>query len=203
MASPRFPDCTGALVAGGRATRMAGVPKGLLRVAGEPIAARTLRIFGALFGERLVVANDPAPYITLGVPVVGDRFPDKGAPGGVHAALAAARTPWVFTAACDMPFLSEEAVAYLLARRGGARAVVVRFHGRLEPLHAVWSRECLPVLEAALRAGDPSLLELARAVSPRIVEEPEWRAIDPQGRSLENANTPADALRLGLEPAPP
>src|SRR5512138_2692613 len=102
MASPRFPDCTGALVAGGRATRLAGVPKGLLRVEGEPIAARTLRIFGGLFGARLVVANDPAPYAALGAPVVGDRFPGKGAPAGVHAALAAAATPWVFTAACDM-----------------------------------------------------------------------------------------------------
>ncbi len=202
MASPRFPDCTGALVAGGRATRMAGVPKGLLRVAGEPIAARTLRIFTALFAERLVVANDPAAYDALGVPVVGDRVPGKGAPGGVHAALAAARTPWVFTAACDMPFLSEQSVAYLLARRGSARAVLVRFGGRIEPLHAVWSRDCLPVLEAALRAGDPSLQDLARAVSPRIIEEEEWRAIDPEGRSLENANTPADVLRLGLEPAP-
>src|SRR5512143_4248749 len=117
MAQPRFPDCTGALVAGGRATRMAGVPKGLLRVAGEPIASRTLRIFGALFGASLVVANDPAPYGALGVPVVGDRFAGKGAPGGVHAALASAGTPWVFTAACDMPSLSEEAVAYLVARR--------------------------------------------------------------------------------------
>ncbi|HET8732437.1 MAG TPA: molybdenum cofactor guanylyltransferase [Anaeromyxobacteraceae bacterium] len=200
MASPRFPDCTGALVAGGRATRMAGVPKGLLHVAGEPIAARTLRIFGALFGASLVVANDPSPYAALGVPAVGDRFPGKGAPGGVHAALAAATTPFVFTAACDMPFLSEDAVAWLVARRGGARAVVVRFRGRLEPLHAVWSRECLPVIEAALRAGDPSLQELARAVSPRVVEEEEWRAIDPAGRSLENANTPEDARRLGLEP---
>lgn len=202
MASPRFPDCTGALIAGGRATRMSGVPKGLLRVDGEPIAARTLRIFGTLFGASLVVANDPAPYGALGVPVVGDRFPGKGAPGGVHAALAAAGTPWVFTAACDMPFLSEDAVAYLVARRGGARAVVVRFRGRLEPLHALWSRDCLPALEAALRKGNPSLLELARAVSPRVVEEAEWRAIDPEGRSLENANTPEDALRLGLEPAP-
>jgi molybdopterin-guanine dinucleotide biosynthesis protein A len=199
-ASPPFPDVTGALMAGGRATRMAGVPKGLLRVGGEPIAARTLRLFEGLFGARLVVANDPAPYAGLGAPVVADRLPGKGAPGGVHAALAAAATPWVFTAACDMPFLSEEAVAYLAARRQGALAVVVRFGGRLEPLHALWSRACLPVLEAALRAGDPSLQELARAVSPRVIEEAEWRAVDPDGRSLENANTPADARRLGLDP---
>lgn len=200
MPSPRFPDCTGAVIAGGRATRMGGFPKGLLRAAGEPIVARTLRIFDTLFGASLIVANDPAPYAALGVPVIGDRIPGKGAPGGVHAALAAAGTPWVFTVGCDMPFLSEEAVGYLLARRGGARAVVVRHRGRLEPLHAAWSRECLPLIEAALRAGAPSLQELARAVAPCVIEEAEWREVDPGARSLENANTPADALRLGLEP---
>ena len=80
---------------------------------------------------------------------------------------------------------------------------MIRFGGRLEPLHALWSRACLPVLEAALRAGDPSLRELAWAVSPRVIEEAEWRAVDPEGRSLENANTPADARRLGLDPGPP
>lgn len=198
MAAPRFPDTTGVIVAGGRATRMAGLPKGLLRTGGEPIAARTLRIFGKLFGAALIVANDPAPYAALGAPVVGDLITGKGAPGGVHAALASAGTPWVFTAACDMPFLDEAPVAYLAARREGARAVLVRWRGRLEPLHAFWSRECLPALDAALRAGNPSLQELARAVSARVVEEAEWRTVDPLGRALENANTPADAARLGL-----
>lgn len=199
MAPPRFPDCTGALVAGGRATRMAGLPKGLLQAGGEPIAARTLRIFRQIFGATLVVANDPAPYAGLGAKVVGDLLAGKGAPAGVHAALATAATPWIFTAACDMPFLSEGPVAYLAARRGGARAVLVRWGGRLEPLHAFWSRDCLPVIEAALRAGEPSLQELARAVSATVIEEAEWRTVDPDGRALENVNTPADAVRLGLE----
>ncbi len=49
-------------------------------------------------------------------------------------------------------------------------------------------------------AGDPSLQALAGAVRTRIVEEEAWRAMDPGGRALENANTPEDARRLGLEP---
>lgn len=200
MSPPRLPGCTGALVAGGRATRMGGVPKGLLRVSGEPIAARSLRLFGELFGAALVVANDPAPYAPLGAPVIPDLLPGKGAPGGVHAALSAANTPWVFTAACDMPFLSAAPIEWLAAQREGAPAVLVRWGGWLEPLHAFWSRECLPLLDAALRAGDPSLQELARVVGARVIEEAEWRRVDPEGRAFENANTPEDAVRLGLEP---
>lgn len=195
---PRYPDVTGALIAGGRATRLGGAAKGLLRLDGTPIAGRSLRLFKELFAASLVVTNDPRPYAVLGAPLVADVLPGKGAPGGVHAALTAATTEWVFTAACDMPFLSRTSVAHLVERRGGAAAVVPRWGGRLEPLFALWSRACLPLLDAALRRGDPSLQELAEVVGARVVEESEWRMIDPDGRAFENVNTPEDAARLGL-----
>ncbi len=195
--SPLLADCTGALVAGGQASRLGGVAKGLLRVGGEPLAARSLRLFDELFGEALIVANDPAPYEAFGVPVVPDRIVGKGAPGGLHAALSSATTSWVFTAGCDMPFLSAGPVSWLANRRD-APAVAVVWRGRLEPLHAFWSRDCLPTVERMLRDGNPSMWKLATAVGARFVPEEEWRAVDPEGRSFENANTPEDVARLGL-----
>jgi molybdopterin-guanine dinucleotide biosynthesis protein A len=201
-APAEIPGCTGALVAGGRAARLGGIAKGLLRLEGEPIAARSLRLFRALFGEALVVANDPSPYAALGARVVPDLVPGKGAPGGLHAALSAASTAWVFAAACDMPFLARGPILALAGRREGVDAVLVRSRGGLEPLHAFWSRACLPVLDRMLRAGDPSLRDLAAAVRTRVVEEAEWRDLDPSGRALENANTPGDLLRLGLSADP-
>ncbi len=196
-----YPDVTGALVAGGRATRMGGAPKGLLRVDGLPIAARSLALFDRLFSGALVVANDPLPYAALGAQIVPDAIPGKGAPGGLHAALMASPTPWVFAAACDMPFLSPAAVALLAARREAAPdapAVVPRWQGRFEPLHALWSRACLPLLEAALRGRDPSRHALVNLVGAAVVEEADWRAVDPEGLAFENVNTSADAARLGL-----
>jgi molybdopterin-guanine dinucleotide biosynthesis protein A len=177
---------------------MGGVPKGLLRVGGEPIAARSIALFQRLFGRALVVANDPAPYAGLGVAVIPDLLPGRGAPGGLHAALRTAGTSWIFAAGCDMPFLDPAAISHLAARREGADAVLVRVGGRLEPLHAFWSSACLAPLEALLARGEPSLQDLAAAVRARVVEEAEWRGVDPDLRSLENANTPADAARLGL-----
>ncbi len=194
-----IPDCTGVLVAGGQATRLAGVAKGLLRVGGEPIAARTLRLFREIFPASLVVANDPSPYAGLGAPVVQDAIAGKGAPGGLHAALRAAGTGWIFTAGCDMPFLQASAIGHLAALRGRAPAAAVVWRGRLEPLHAFWSRACLPAVERMLEEDDPSMWRIATAVGARFVTEEEWRAVDPGGRSFENANTPEDVERLGLE----
>jgi molybdopterin-guanine dinucleotide biosynthesis protein A len=196
----RIGDCTGVLVAGGQARRLGGAAKGFVRLEGVPIAARSLALFRDLFDEVLVVANDPGPWLALGAPVVPDAIPGKGAPGGLHAALRIARTGWIFAAACDMPFLSEGPIRHLAARRDGATAVVVAWERGLEGLHAFWSRETLPTVERMLREGDPSLRAIAAGVGARVVPAAEWREVDPDGRCLENVNTPDDVLRLGLEP---
>jgi len=179
---------------------MGGAPKGFVRFRGEPVAARSLGLFRALFDEVLVIANDPAPWRALGARVVPDAIPGKGAPGGLHAGLRASRTGWIFAAACDMPFLSEEPIRHLASLRGEERAVAVAWSHGLEGLHAFWSRKALPTVERLLQDGDPSLRDVAAAVGARIVPEPEWRLVDPEGRSFENANTPEDLLRLGLLP---
>jgi molybdopterin-guanine dinucleotide biosynthesis protein A len=194
----RFPDCTGALVAGGQGSRLGGVVKGLLQLDGEPIVARTLRLFAVLFPESLLVANDATPYAAFDVRATPDLVPGRGAPGGLHAALSAARTNWVFTTACDMPFLDEAQIAWLAAQREGAPAVAVVWRGRLQPLHAFWSRACLPTVDRMIREGQPSMWQLATAVGARLLDEAAWRAVDPKGRAFENVNTPEDATRLGL-----
>jgi len=194
----RIPDCTGVILAGGQATRLGGVAKGLLQSGPATLAARTLALFGELFGRALVVANDPAPYLPFAVPVVPDRIPGKGAPGGLHAALASADTGWIFVVGCDMPLLDGSAIRFLWDRRG-ERAAAVEWVRGFEGLHAFWSKGCLAAVERMLAEGDPSLRAIAQAVGARILPAEEWRTVDPEGRSFENANTVADLRRLGLE----
>jgi molybdopterin-guanine dinucleotide biosynthesis protein A len=177
---------------------MGGAPKAFCRVDGETVGARTLRLFRELFDDVLVVANDPGPWIGLGVRVVPDVIAGKGAPGGLHAALDASRTRWIFAAACDMPFLSADAIRFLAARRGTAPAALVEWTRGPEGLHAFWSRGALPVVERMLRAGDPSIRAIAAAVGANVVPAGSWREVDPEGRSFENVNSPADLDRLGL-----
>ncbi len=193
-----YRDITGALLAGGHASRMGGVAKGLLTLEGQPLLGRSLDLFGQLFGASLLVVNDPAPYRRFEVAQVADLVPERGAPGGLHAALSAATTPWIFAAGCDMPFISAGGIALLAARRSGARAVLPRWEGRLEPLHALWSREALPDLTRALADGPVSLWRFAEQLGAAIVEAEAWRAVDPEGRAFVNANTAAEASRFGL-----
>lgn len=192
-----FPEVTLAILAGGQGRRLSGVPKGLLEVEGRTVLERLLAL-GPCFEEVLLVANAPAPYLRFGLRAVADGVPGKGAPGGVQAALGAARTPWVVAVACDMPFITAEVLRVLLgAREDGVDAVCFEVGGRLEPLLAAYRTALAPAWGAAL-AAEPSMRELLSGVRTRLLSEAALRAVDPALRSLANVNTPEDLARYGV-----
>jgi molybdopterin-guanine dinucleotide biosynthesis protein A len=196
-AGPEFPDVTLAILAGGQGRRLSGVPKGLLAVAGRTVLERLLSQ-APRFGDVLLVANVPEPYAHFGLRTVADTVPGKGAPGGVHAALVAARTPWVVAVACDMPFVSPEALRVLLGARDEAvDAVCFEVAGRLEPLLAAY-RTALAAGWGASLEEDPSLRQLLSRARARLLPEEALRMVDPKLRSLVNVNTPEDLARHGV-----
>lgn len=191
-------DVTLAVVAGGQGRRLSGVPKGLLRLQGRTVLERLLEL-GPLFADVLLVANAPEPYARFGLRTVADVVPGRGAPGGVHAAMTAARTGWVLAVACDMPFVSPEAVRVLLEARAPALdAVCFTVAGRVEPLLAVYRASLSGPWGEALRQHNPSLRGLLSVSRARLLPEEALRAVDPELRSLVNVNTPEDLERHGL-----
>ncbi|HEX8702844.1 MAG TPA: molybdenum cofactor guanylyltransferase [Myxococcaceae bacterium] len=194
----RVTDVTLAVVAGGQGRRLSGTPKGLLKLQGRTVLERLLDL-SPLFADVLLVANAPEPYSRFGLRTVADVVPGKGAPGGVHAALVAARTEWVLAVACDMPFVSPEAVRLLLeARSPDLDALCFTVGGRVEPLLAVYRTALSVSWGKALEHGDPSLREFLASGRSRLLPEAALRAVDPELRSLVNVNTPEDLERHGL-----
>ncbi|WP_224371465.1 molybdenum cofactor guanylyltransferase [Hyalangium versicolor] len=193
-----FPDVTLAVVAGGQGRRLSGVPKGLLKLGDRTVLERLLEL-SPLFAEVLLVANTPEPYARFGLRTVADVVEGKGAPGGVHAAMAGAKTAWVLAVACDMPFVMPEVVRVLLeARSPEVDAVCFTVEGRVEPLLAVYRSTLAGPWGGALQQGDPSLRELLSQCRPQLLPEEALRAVDPEMNSRVNVNTPEDLLRYGL-----
>src|SRR5437867_10989608 len=167
----------GVIVAGGRAVRMGERDKAFAAVGGEPIAVRTIRLFHDLFPQVLVATNRPERCRGLGVETVADRFPGCGPLAGLHAALLATRHPHVFVAACDMPGLDAGVIRFLLARIGTAEAIVPRWEGDVEPLHAIYATRCAPRIEAALHAGRLAVRDFLAAVEVDYVNEADLGAV--------------------------
>lgn len=192
-------DATGALLAGGKGTRLGGVRKALLVKEGRPLLAHTLELYARLFPAALVIANEAGVYERFGAPIAADPIADRGAPGGLFAALSASTTPWLFLAACDMPALDARVIEALARRRAGVQAVVATIEGRPEPLHAFWAAPARPALERLLRDGEPSFRDLlAQVPHARVPIEELEREAPGAAESFANVNTPDDLARFGL-----
>lgn len=196
MTAPRTP-VAGVILAGGRASRMGGRDKAFAAVGGEPIVARTIRIFRMLFPEVLVATNRPERFRPWDVRTVADEFPGCGPLAGLHAALRVCGEPHVFLAACDMPGLDPDAIRFLLSRIGRADAIVPRWENDVEPLHAVYATRCLPAIEATLRAGRHAMRDFLATADVDWVDEAELAAVRGAAASLTNVNTPEELASVG------
>lgn len=189
---------TGAILAGGEATRLGRVNKALLDLGGESILSRLARTLAGCLDRVLVVSRDPETYRALGYAAVADRFPQRSSLTGLHAALFHAPTPFVFVTACDTPLLRPELLRALLERlEPGDEALVPQWEdGRYEPLCAVYSKACLPAMEEALARDAFRIADLLPRLRTRAVPVVELRSFDPDLASFLNANTPKELEHL-------
>jgi len=194
-------SATVAILAGGRATRLGGVPKPLLVVGGQRIIDRQLAVLRPLFDELIVVTNDPAPFADLDLPLVPDRRPGQGPLAGIDAALAhfATRTPSasVLCVAGDMPFLHPALLRHL-RDAAPALALVPRLAGRPEPLCARYGPAFSPHVTTALSDGRLAMHALLDHLRVTYVEEAELLAFDPTLQTFANINTPDDLAALDI-----
>ena len=67
--------------------------------------------------------------------------------------------------------------------------------GLLEPLHAIYSKDCLGPIEEFLARGGRKIIDFFPKVRVRYVEEDVVNRFDSQHFSFLNINTPADLER--------
>lgn len=182
------------ILAGGRATRMGGQVKALLEIEGRTILDRQRAVLAPLV-DAIAVSGDAARFAACGSPVVVDELPGLGPLGGLAAALAWSRAPWLLAVAGDMPYLLAAAIERLLSHRADdVDAVAPRVGGLPEPLFALYSPRCAEVLARRLAAGRYKASGLLTDEGLRVVwlPEDELRSIDPTLRCLHNVNSPTD-----------
>lgn len=183
--------------AGGKSSRM-GQDKALLPFLGQTLIERIIARIAPVADEIIISTNDPPSYRFLGLPLFTDIYPQRGALGGLHAALACASHPLVAVLACDMPFVSPELInlqkQILLAEN--VDVVIPSGPEGLEPLHSLYRREtCLPACERAILADQWKLISWFPQVKVRTLQPDEIGPYDPAGLVFWNLNTPEEFHR--------
>jgi len=153
--------------------------KALLRLGSRSVIGRQIETIGPLFDELLISASEPSAYERFRLDIVQDAVDAKGALAGIYSALAAARHAHLFVFACDMPFLNPGLIAYMQDLAPGNDVVIpVTALGR-EPLHAVYSKDCLKPIRGQLDRGDMKIIRFFDQVRVRPVREDELAQFDP------------------------
>jgi molybdenum cofactor guanylyltransferase len=182
---------TAVVLAGGKSSRM-GTPKALLPFDNEPLIVHIVATLRSLFAEVVVVAAPGQELPSMPVTLVRDEVAYQGPVGGIYYGLTAAGGDVSFVTSCDSAFLSTHLIAHLVSRISQHDVVVPHWQGRLQPLHAVYRRSVLPLLEEQLARGELRPVYLFEKVRTLKVDEDEIRRFDPEGSSFFNMNTPEE-----------
>lgn len=201
---------SGMILAGGQNRRMNGEVKALLPFHEEPLILRQIREMERVCGEILVVTNDPAQFaFVLGcaaddaqiseaaaIPrrVIADQMPGKGPLAGMHTGMLHASFEEMWVVASDMPFVSSRAAEILLERKKvqGSEAAIPVIGGEIHPLHGIYSRRSIDLLQELLQQGQRSVKNMLGEINWTVVHEQDFVERGVNLRFVTNVNTPKE-----------
>lgn len=202
-----FDDFTGYVLAGGKSSRMK-IDKAFLEIRGETFLARAVKTLSSICENRvkIVLNKTQTNFIERlpdRVPHIFDAHENRGALGGIHAALHDCRSEWMIILAVDLPLVTSEPIENLAriacSSKDFAAIVPVQTNGRPQPLCAVYrAKDCLAKLEDLLSNNTfASVRDFLELVPTRFVRQDEL-ATNAGEDLFFNVNHPSDFQMLGL-----
>lgn len=145
-----YSDITGIILSGGKSTRM-GVNKSLLMIDGKTIIARVHDLMLNIFSEVILITNEPEEYRFLGLNIYEDVYKGFGPLAGIHSGLLNSSTQRNFIISCDMPFMTEQMIRYLVEYPTGKQITVAKADGYVQQLAGVYSKDLIVQIENILK----------------------------------------------------
>jgi len=180
-----------AILAGGKASRLGGIAKGLMPAAsGISIVGRLIaELAAAGIADVIISTNDPEAYAIFARPLIADVHREIGPLGGIEAVLQhlAPRFSNVVLLPCDLPNITVEEILKLVhvQQELPDRIAMASTKDGEHPLCVVVPVTVLPEISSAITSGSYGVGKLWRSLDAVQVE------IDDAAR-LMNINTPDD-----------
>jgi len=184
------------ILAGGNGIRL-GYDKTYTDLGGINLLQRVINSLRIYDSEIIIVtsADKTLPdYITrTKCKIVTDILPQKGPLCGIYSGLVASSSTYNLVVAGDMPFLNPGLLCYMLELSYGFDAVVPRLgDSKVDPLHAVYSKNCLSIIKTQLELNQLEVYSIFDTLNVRYLEQAECQRFDPQLLSFFNINYQSD-----------
>jgi molybdenum cofactor guanylyltransferase len=186
---------TGVILSGGKNTRM-GTNKAFLEIDGERLIDRTTRIFKDIFQEVILSTNSPLDYLDHDCAIVTDIMKNKGSLGGIYSGLFFASHDHAFVSACDMPFLNRDFIEYMIERADNYDIVVPKLTDGLQPLHAIYSKRCLPAIKRVINQDKLKITGFYKGLKALEIPGDVIKSFDPEVKMFINVNTRSDLEQI-------
>lgn len=183
------------ILAGGNSKRY-GHDKILEKIGNTSLLEQVISRTGPLSQEIIIVtakersfagtANNPK------VKIVTDILPGQGSLGGIYTGLISSKSDYNLVVAADMPFLNAALLRYMIKVANGYDYTLPKINNNYEPLHAIYTKKCIPHIKLMLEQGEKIIYKLCDHVIVRLVEDCEVDKYDPQHLSFFNINTTKD-----------
>jgi molybdopterin-guanine dinucleotide biosynthesis protein A len=192
-------QATAIIMAGGGSVRM-GQDKAMLSISGQgtpfcntsqngnpqPMIKHIADQLRPYFNQILISSNDTSKYYFLGLEVIPDKVKGHGPLGGIASALNASANELNFVVACDIPKVDTVLMKTMLRQAGDFDAVVPKIgRSNYEPLFAVYKKDVLAAVDAALLSGNNRIIDALAGCKVKYMD------IVDAGR-LKNINTMDD-----------
>ncbi|HBN5338792.1 TPA: molybdenum cofactor guanylyltransferase MobA [Enterobacter cloacae] len=181
-------EIIGVVLAGGKATRMAGKDKGLQHLNGKPLWQHVADTLADQVSAMAISANRHIDiYQRSGYPVYQDTLGDYAGPlAGMLSVMQQSEAEWFVFCPCDTPFIPSCLVERLVQFRDGAPVVWVHDGERDHPAITLIHRSLVPALQDYLTAGERRVMVFMRQSGGHSVDFSDWKS------AFVNVNTTED-----------
>jgi molybdopterin-guanine dinucleotide biosynthesis protein A len=128
-----------------------GVNKSLLEIEGKTVIARVRDLMLDIFSKVILVTNDPGEYKFLGLDIYEDVYKGFGPLAGIHSGLLNSSTQKNFIISCDIPFMTEEMICYLVDYQTNKHITIAKADGYIQQLAGVYYKVLLENIENILK----------------------------------------------------
>ncbi|HPQ08775.1 MAG TPA: molybdenum cofactor guanylyltransferase [Bacteroidia bacterium] len=160
------------ILAGGKATRLNGISKGLLTFQNQPLIEIIIKNISP-FAKKIIISANTNDYDYLKLPIIKDKIKDIGPIAGLVSGLEYSDEEMNLIVSCDSPFVSQQIIEKLILNTQSVNCIIPKIKENIQPLCAIYFKSILPIAYSQINKKDFKLQHLIQQSKAMFVEFPE------------------------------
>lgn len=187
---------TAIILAGGKSSRIGSDKnKAILKLNKKCLIDIVISKLKHIVGDNIIIVGPPEKYPSY-KQVVPDLFNQRGLLVGLYSGLKSSTSRYNLVVGCDMPFLKVELLQYLRDKIDSSDIIIPHStKSFIEPLCAIYSKDCLNIMERNIEAGILSIRRIFPYLKVKYIKAKEIKRVDPELNSFFNINYKEDFVR--------